>query len=332
MLSLLRAAVGAAAEQVVEASEPEELPAGCAPSLAVIDAGDDRDFIARAAARLPEGTALLVVLGDAPPLQLVQALAAQPQVVAAVAASRATPSAMASLARRLTGGGAAAARWLPAGAVAQTAQVSSYADKLHCIARLQQDAEASMIRGKYRDAIAECADEILMNALYAAPRAAAAGARVGKQAIAERAARSVGVSWVRAGDTFYLAVRDSWGSLRRDALVDRWAGALAGGGEGGAGLGMSIVAGACTGVHFTVAPGVATECVCTFDLRQGKPQLQEVAVTTETDPDRIADFRRAAAVPVRQPAAAATVPGATRVLLVALFLLALILLITWLLR
>jgi len=331
-MSLLRAAMAAAADQVVEASEPEELPAGCAPALAVVAAGDDEGWIARAAARLPVQTALIAVLGDAQPLELVRALGAQPRMVVALAASRATPSAMAALARRLTGDGTGLARWFPAGAVVQTAEVGSYADKVACIARLQQDAEASMIRGKYRDAIAECADEVLMNALYAAPRAAAAGARVGKQAIAERAARSVSVAWVRAGDTFYLAVRDSWGSLRRDALLGSWAGALAGGGEAGAGLGMSIVAGACTSVHFTCAPGVATECVCTFDLRQTKLQLQEVGVTIESDPARIDELRRAAAVPVRPPVAAATTPGAARALVIALVLLALLLLLVLLLR
>jgi hypothetical protein len=214
-------------------------------------------------------------------------------------------------------------------------EVASYGDKVRCIERLQRAAEQALVRGKYRDAIAECADELMMNALYGAPRAAAAGGAGsgGKRAIAERVARTVRVEWARAGDWFHLAVLDRWGALRREDLLDRWGEALAEGSraDDGAGLGMSIVAASSTAIHFTVAPGAATECVCSFDTRQTKLHLQEVALVRETDAGRIAELRRTLQPPPPAPVRAAPPPLA-RALVGVLILVVVVLILALLLR
>jgi len=311
--SLLRAGLAAAVDEVVDVSEPEAIAAGSAPAVAVMAVGDDpRGWIRVAAARLAARTRLIVVLPAGQVTSVVDTLQAEPRVAAVITAERATSSVLASLTRRVVSGGFGLARWLPAGTEIRRRTVGSYAEKLACIDELQRYAESALIRGKYREAIAEVADEVLMNALYAAPRAAASAGATRRQSIAERAGRRVEVEWARAGEVFYVAVRDRWGALQRESLLDRWSAALAAGaGEGGAGLGMSIIADASTSIHLVCAPGVATECICAFDTRQTRLHLQEIDLLREADPARIAELPAAPAVPV----AAAAGPVSTVALL-----------------
>ncbi|HTM21609.1 MAG TPA: hypothetical protein VL172_13905, partial [Kofleriaceae bacterium] len=162
--SLLRAGIGAAVDEVIEVGEPEELRGGGAASLAVIAGADPAALLRRAAGRLGEDTPIVVVVDDVQPRAAVEALELEPRLVAVLAAERATPAALAALLAHVRRAGFGLTGWVPAGTEVHAAEIATYADKVACIDRLQREAEAALVRGKYRDAIAECADELMMNA------------------------------------------------------------------------------------------------------------------------------------------------------------------------
>lgn len=196
-------------------------------------------------------------------------------------------------------------RWVPEGTEVHTVRVASYEDKLTCIDAIDCFAADHGLRGKYREAIGACVDELVMNALYAAPRVAAAGGeRASAETIAARARRGVQVSWALADKTLFVSALDSYGSIDRHAMLA----ALTAGGDGG--LGLTLMAGSCSQLWVAVAPGDVCECVCGFDTRAPRLQLAELGFVEVTDPDDIATItgeleradelaRRAALAPAR---------------------------------
>ncbi|HSK02706.1 MAG TPA: PEGA domain-containing protein [Kofleriaceae bacterium] len=168
--------------------------------------------------------------------------------------------------------------------------VGDYQEKSLCIAQLSQFAEHLGVRRKYREAIEQALDEMLMNALYDAPVD-----EHGKPVFAEIPARTrislrveqkVVVQYACDGKQFVVAVRDAFGTLDRATVlrylhkclhseqqIDRK--------TGGAGLGLYLMASSASDVYFNVLPGVATEAVCTFDLEAPKLQLESFGFFTE---------------------------------------------------
>src|SRR5207249_796571 len=64
-----------------------------------------------------------------------------------------------------------------------------------------------------------------------------------------------------------------WKCLHSDQQIDRK--------TGGAGLGLYLIANSSTRFLFNVLPGIATECVCAFDLETPKVQLDAFGFFTE---------------------------------------------------
>ncbi|RMH38023.1 MAG: PEGA domain-containing protein [Deltaproteobacteria bacterium] len=173
---------------------------------------------------------------------------------------------------------------VPWGTRVYSALVGDYQEKSICIAELSEFAASMGVRRKYREAIEQVADELLMNALYDAPVD-----RAGKPMFADvptktrislRMEQKAVVQYACDGTTFAISVRDSFGTLDRgtvikylhkclyaDQQIDRKA--------GGAGLGLYIMANASTRLVFNSLPGVATEVICTFDLTAPKVMLKE---------------------------------------------------------
>jgi hypothetical protein len=182
--------------------------------------------------------------------------------------------------------------------------VGDYQEKSLCIAQVSEFAELMGVRRKYREAVEQVVDEMLMNALYDAPVD-----DQGKQIFADiptktrislRMEQKVVVQYACDDKTFSVSVRDSFGTLDRATVVryidkclhseqqiDRK--------TGGAGLGLYLMANSTTRMFFNVLPGVATEAVCSFDLDQPKVQLQKLAFFNE----RIDAAGRLAAGPSR---------------------------------
>jgi hypothetical protein len=182
--------------------------------------------------------------------------------------------------------------------------VGDYQEKSLCISQISEFAELMGVRRKYREAIEQVVDEMLMNALYDAPVD-----DQGKQIFADiptktrislRMEQKVVVQYACDDRTFSVSVRDSFGTLDRatvvryidkclhsDEQIDRK--------TGGAGLGLYLMANSTTRMFFNVLPGVATEAVATFDLDSPKIQLQKLGFFHE----RIDAAGRLAAGPSR---------------------------------
>jgi hypothetical protein len=191
--------------------------------------------------------------------------------------------------------------------------VGDYQEKSLCIAQLSQFAEQMGVRRKYREAIEQSLDEMLMNALYDAP-VDEHGKPVfseipTKTRISLRIEQKAIVQYACDGEQFAMAVRDAFGTLERATVlrylhkclhseqqIDRKA--------GGAGLGLYLITSSATDVYFNVLPGVATEAVCTFDLQAPKLQLASFGFFTE----QIDAAGRLASGPSRRLSAAAYHP------------------------
>jgi hypothetical protein len=178
-------------------------------------------------------------------------------------------------------------RW---GTQIHTCLVGDYQEKSRCIAQLSQFAEQMGVRRKYREAIEQALDEMLMNALYDAP-VDEHGKPIfseipTKTRISLRVEQRVVVQYACDGKQFAVGVRDSFGTLDRTTVlrylhkclhseqqIDRK--------TGGAGLGLYLMASSATDVYFNVLPGVATEAVCAFDLETPKLHLSSFGFFSE---------------------------------------------------
>jgi hypothetical protein len=168
--------------------------------------------------------------------------------------------------------------------------VGDYQEKSLAISQISEFAETMSVRRKYREAIEQCVDEMLMNALYDAPVD-----EQGKQIFTEipiktrislRVEQKAVVQYACDGHQFAVSVRDAFGTLERATVlkylykclhaeqqIDRKA--------GGAGLGLYLMVNSASTVYFNVLPGIATEAVCVFDLEAPKLQIQQFGFFTE---------------------------------------------------
>lgn len=245
----------------------------------------------------------VVVVPESHPAAVVSVMREASDVIAVVAESRATPAAVERLENHAASGNLFGLEQIVGKDTnIYVAHVRSYDDKLDFIRELEQFAELRGIRAKYREAISQCADEVIMNALYVAPREAAsskAGTNLSKAEIVARARRGAEVQYAYANKTLYLAVRDTYGSLERGAIVRHLGHAIDSHGQADAdadhGLGLYIITNSSTSVRFNEASGIATECICTFDTTAPKVHLEEFSFLTETNDDALAQLESWAA-------------------------------------
>ena len=261
--------------------------------------------------KLP-GVSVLVIVSDDSGPEAIAAMRAAYGVAGVLTSARVAEHTVAAIARRLAGGEVfGLASLVPDGAEIYTERVTSYKDKLSCISELERFATAQGVRRKYLEPIVQCADEMLMNALYVAPHEAQSSGAARGVALADRFARGVIVQYAAHDGLIYLAVRDSYGSLRRDALLNSWSKAVeaATSGEGmpDIGLGLYIMSNSSSSVRFNIAPGVATECICTFDTRAKKVRLTELGIFGESDRARVSRLKTERDAWAREAAA----PGRT---------------------
>lgn len=208
------------------------------------------------------------------------------------------------------------AKLVPAGTEIRTHAVRHYEDKRKAMAALAALVEATPGARKYRDAIEQSVDEMVMNALYAAP-VDAEGKHVfagvpARVRVMQRTQQVVQVAYACDGKQLAISVRDAYGTLERDVLlrylykcihstekVDRKA--------GGAGLGLYLMTSTAAAVYFHRVPGVATEVTCVFDLETTKQTLQRFGYLEQRDPRGLVaagPARKRAASPKRKILAA----------------------------
>ena len=181
-------------------------------------------------------------------------------------------------------------KMVPWGTLVHSQLVGDYQEKSLCIAQVSEFAERMGVRRKYREAIEQCLDEMLMNALYDAPvdeqgKQVFASVDV-KTRISLRVDQKAIVQYACDGKQLAISVRDVFGTLERatvlrylhkclhaDQQIDRKA--------GGAGLGLYMMVSSASTVLFHVLPGVATEAVCVFDLEAAGHRLAQLGYFTE---------------------------------------------------
>jgi len=169
--------------------------------------------------------------------------------------------------------------------------VNTHDERNRALASVAHFAKSFGLRKKYREAIELVLDELLMNALYNAPIDGQGNAVFGDVAPKDRAElrleRPAILQVACDGARFVLSVRDSFGSLRRETVLDYLKRASESSGQiesktSGAGLGLYLVANNVTEFVANILPGTATEIVAVFDLGAPRQQLKHLGIYEET--------------------------------------------------
>jgi hypothetical protein len=346
----LAAALGAVAGVTVDLSGDGAAPAAPAargapgadpdPALCVIHlAGGLADAPGEPLARLAGTCPVIAVLPRPDLAAALRVFQASDRVACVIAADgdapHLEPRRLAAMAARLVDDDVLGlARIMAPGTQIHACEVRDFRDKTRCMAQLAELAEAAAVPRRLREPIEQCADEMLMNALYDAPvdargRHVFAGVPT-RTRILWRTQHRVLVEYACDGRQLAIAVRDAAGSLARRTVLDHLHKGLHAAQKvdrkaGGAGLGLYLMANAATGVHFHVLPGIATEAICTFDLQAPAPRLAELGFLVQRDPAgrrRSPPARRIRAVPRRvlRAAAAAVAVAAAAVVVAAVAL------------
>jgi hypothetical protein len=282
----LAAGLLAAGTTVETVASPEELPAGTLRAELVVVHLDAAGKIAPYPPRLAAGAALIAVI-PTPSLELTVELLELPAVAGVLAAASYQPPQLSAIASRLLYGDVfGLEKLVPWGVKVYSLLVGDYQEKSVAISTVAEFAEAMGVRRKYLEAIEQCLDELLMNALYDAPvdeEGRAIFAEVDPHERTKmRTPRPVSIRYAATDDMFAIAVRDRFGRLAKNTIlayiekcikspnqIDRK--------TYGAGLGLYLVANAAATYVVNVAYGIATEVVCTFD-RGAKTPLRLVGV------------------------------------------------------
>lgn len=239
------------------------------------------------------GCPVIAVLPRGDVAVAVNVLQAADRVAGVIAADRFDPQRLAALATRIVsddvfGLGQAMAPGTPI----HTRSVADHAEVARCVAQISTFAEQRGVPGACHEPIAQCLDEMLMNALYDAPvdaqgRPLFAGVSP-RARIALRSEHTAEVQYAYDDKRFAISVRDAFGTLERRTVVgilhkcahaerpiDRKV--------EGAGLGLYLMVYAATAVFFHVLPGIATEVICLFDMDPPGRALAALGFLTQRD-------------------------------------------------
>jgi len=298
----LRVALTAAGAETTNIVSPAEIPRGpIDASLVVLHQVDNvKQGVAQVASRLSNGAQMIVILPRGDLAATVAALQSHDKVAGVLNADNIRSQEVTAMATRLLFGDIFGLdKVLPWGAHIHTIEVGDYQEKSNAIERVSKFAASIGVRRKYRESIEQCCDEMLMNALYDAPvdaKGKPLSGQTGKKRTALKGDDRAIIEYGCDGQRFAVSVRDRFGRMERSVLVRYLDKCLHSADQidkkvGGAGLGLYLMSHSATSLMFNVLPGVATECVCTFDIGAGKLKLEQLAVFNE---------RRASGKPSRQ--------------------------------
>ncbi len=178
-------------------------------------------------------------------------------------------------------------KYLPSGTEVHLTRLREYKGRTAAIDEVLAYAEKIGVRRQVRSAIGQVCEELLMNALYDAPVDESGNsifAEVELKARLERLSpRPVSIRYAATETGFAVSVRDRFGRLDK-ATVLRYIDKCLHSPQQidrkvyGAGLGIYLIANAATQFVLNVAPGMATEVVCTFDRKSAKGALKALSV------------------------------------------------------
>lgn len=157
-------------------------------------------------------------------------------------------------------------------------QVRTYDEKRRVVLECAAFAKEVGARNQLVARIEAVADELLMNALYDAPasrNASLRGELLGKARPGGGPVSSATAvfRFAHDGKHFALSARDSFGTLKKGAIIEHLARARLEQGSplqatgGGAGLGLYFVLASSSRLIVNVEPDRSTEVICLFDLR-----------------------------------------------------------------
>jgi hypothetical protein len=178
-------------------------------------------------------------------------------------------------------------KYLPEGAPVQLVRLRDFQGRARAIDDILKFAEEAGVRRQVRTGIGQVCEELLMNALYDAPiddDGRQIFAEVGpKDRVDLSSPRPVSIRYAVTPEDFAVSVRDRFGTLEKSVMLDYLDKCLHATQQidrktYGAGLGLYLIANSATQMVVNVAPGIATEFVCTFDRKQGKAPLRMLSV------------------------------------------------------
>jgi len=178
-------------------------------------------------------------------------------------------------------------KYLPADANVQLTRLRDFQGRGRAIDEVLKFAEDSGVRRQIRSSIGQVCEELLMNALYDAPiddDGRQIFAEVGpKDRVDLSSPRPVSIRYAATPETFAVSVRDRFGTLEKNVILDYLDKCLHATQQidrktYGAGLGLYLIANSATQFVCNVAPGMATEVVCTFDRKVAKAPLRMLSV------------------------------------------------------
>jgi hypothetical protein len=172
-------------------------------------------------------------------------------------------------------------KYLAWGAEIRSFALEDSADRDEVVATLAKDVVAAGLPERAGSLASVIADELLTNALYAAPvddagrHFRAREPRDQRRALAGREA--VTVRW--ATDARYLAIeiRDRWGSIDEAAIAARLASGAKKAPAGEGGMGLPLVYACCTQLVIGAAPSALTEVIALLDVRYRPTELGRAA-------------------------------------------------------
>ncbi len=178
-------------------------------------------------------------------------------------------------------------KYLPEGTPVHLTRLREYKGRTAAIDEVLGYAEKVGVRRQVRSAIGQVCEELLMNALYDAPvdehgNAIFAEVEI-KARLEQLSPRPVSIRYAATETGFAVSVRDRFGRLDK-ATVLRYIDKCLHSSQQidrktyGAGLGIYLIANAATQFVLNVAPGMATEVVCTFDRKSARASLRALSV------------------------------------------------------
>lgn len=165
-------------------------------------------------------------------------------------------------------------KYLPPGAPVQLTRMRDFEGRKKAIEEVIEFASKSGVRAMVCNKIGSVSEELLMNALYDAPVDADGRMIFEDIKAADRVKmatpKPVSIRYAVHNGLFAVSVRDRFGRLEKHHILRFIEKCLRSGEqidrkEYGAGLGIYLIANAATHYVVNIAPGMATEVVCTFD-------------------------------------------------------------------
>lgn len=165
-------------------------------------------------------------------------------------------------------------KYLPPASAVQLTRMRDFEGRKKAIDEVMEFASANGVRAMICNKIGSVSEELLMNALYDAPVDADGKMVFGhinpNERIKMTTPKPVSIRYAVHNGLFSLSVRDRFGRLEKRHILRFIEKCLKSGEqidrkEYGAGLGIYLIASAATHYVVNIAPGMATEVVCTFD-------------------------------------------------------------------